>query len=75
MPEPILELKDVHVDYILDEGVVHAVRGATYRVFKNETLAIVGESGCGKSQSSFAAMGLIQPPGQVSKGEIGRAHV
>lgn len=70
MPEPILELKDVHVDYILDEGVVHAVRGATYRVFKNETLAIVGESGCGKSQSSFAAMGLIQPPGQVSKGEI-----
>lgn len=70
MAEPILELKDVHVDYVLDEGIVRAVRGATYRVFKNETLAIVGESGCGKSQSSFAAMGLIQPPGQVSKGEI-----
>ncbi len=70
MADPILELKDVHVDYELDEGVVHAVRGATYRVFKNETLAIVGESGCGKSQSSFAAMGLIQPPGVVSKGQI-----
>jgi len=68
--EPILELKNVHVEYELDEGTVHAVRGASYQVFPNETLAIVGESGCGKSQSSYATMGLIQPPGQVTQGEI-----
>jgi len=70
MEEPILELNNVHVEYELDEGIVHAVRGASYKVFENQTLAIVGESGCGKSQSSFATMGLIQPPGQVTKGEI-----
>jgi peptide/nickel transport system ATP-binding protein len=68
--EPILELNNVHVEYELDEGTVHAVRGASYQVFPNETLAIVGESGCGKSQSSYATMGLIQPPGQVTQGEI-----
>ena len=70
MKEPILELRDVHVEYELDEGTVHAVRGASYQVFADETLAIVGESGCGKSQSSYAAIGLIQPPGQVTRGEI-----
>ena len=70
MKQPILELKDVHVEYELDEGTVHAVRGASYQIFENETLAIVGESGCGKSQSSFATMGLIQPPGRVTRGEV-----
>ncbi len=68
--EPILEMDDVHVEYELDEGTVRAVRGASYYVYPGETLALVGESGCGKSQSSFAAMGLIQPPGRVSKGRI-----
>lgn len=68
--EPILKLDDVHVDYHTDDGVVHAVRGVTYDVYADETLAIVGESGCGKSQSSYAAMGLIQPPGEVSRGSI-----
>ena len=70
MSEPILELHDVHVEYSLDEGIVHAVRGASYAVRAGKTLAIVGESGCGKSQSSFAAMGLIQPPGRVPRGSI-----
>lgn len=70
MPEPILEFKDVHVHYHTDDGVVEAVRGVTYRVHPDEILAIVGESGCGKSQSSFAAMGLIQPPGRIPQGEI-----
>jgi len=70
MKDPILELNNVHVEYELDEGIVYAVRGASYKVFENETLAIVGESGCGKSQSSYATIGLIQPPGQVTKGDI-----
>jgi len=70
MSEPVLQLRDVHVEYDTDDGVVHAVRGVSYDVSKNETLAIVGESGCGKSQSSYAAMGLIQPPGRVARGSI-----
>jgi len=65
----VLELRDVHVEYALDEGLVQAVRGASYKVYRDETLALVGESGCGKSQSSYAAMGLIQPPG-TTRGQI-----
>ena len=68
--EPVMEMEDLHVEYVLDEGVVRAVRGATYQVYAGETLALVGESGCGKSQSSFAALGLIQPPGRVPRGRI-----
>ena len=69
MDAPVLQLRDVAVDYDTDDGEVHAVRGVTYEVYLDETLAIVGESGCGKSQSSYAVMGLVQPPGRVS-GEI-----
>jgi oligopeptide/dipeptide ABC transporter ATP-binding protein len=69
MDKPVLEMKNVRVDYRVEEGIVHAVRGATYSLLENETLALVGESGCGKSQSSYAAIGLIQPPGEAS-GEI-----
>ena len=70
MPEPILEFKDVHVHYHTDDGVVEAVRGVNYRFHPDEILAIVGESGCGKSQSSYAAMGLVQPPGRTPQGKI-----
>ncbi|NLF29571.1 MAG: ABC transporter ATP-binding protein [Planctomycetes bacterium] len=65
----VLELRDLHVEYPLDEGLVRAVRGASYKVYRDETLALVGESGCGKSQSSYAAIGLIQPPGRT-RGQI-----
>ncbi len=64
MKPPVLDMKNVSVDYDTDDGVVHAVSGATYSLYQDETLALVGESGCGKSQSSYAAMGLIQPPGR-----------
>ncbi len=66
----VLEIKDIAVDYKTDHGTVHAVRGVTYKVHADEMLAIVGESGCGKSQSSYATMGLIQAPGEVVRGEI-----
>ena len=68
--EPIIQFKDVQVEYELDEGTVYAVRGASYEVYADETVAVVGESGCGKSQSSYAAMGLIQPPGEVTRGQV-----
>jgi peptide/nickel transport system ATP-binding protein len=64
--QPVLEMHDVCVDYDTDDGVVHAVCNASYELYRDETLALVGESGCGKSQSSYAAMGLIQPPGRRS---------
>ncbi|MDN7241762.1 ABC transporter ATP-binding protein [Planococcus sp. N028] len=65
--EKILEVKDLHVTFSTYGGTVQAVRGVTFDLFKGETLAIVGESGCGKSVTSNAIMGLIQqPPGKIS---------
>ncbi|TWT27675.1 ABC transporter ATP-binding protein [Planomicrobium sp. CPCC 101110] len=68
--EKILEVQDLHVTFRTYGGTVQAVRGVTFDLFKGETLAIVGESGCGKSVTSNAIMGLIQqPPGKItSKG-------
>jgi len=65
--EKILEVKDLHVTFSTYGGTVQAVRGVTFDLFKGETLAIVGESGCGKSVTSNAIMGLIeQPPGKIT---------
>lgn len=68
--EKILEVNDLHVTFSTYGGTVQAVRGVTFDLFKGETLAIVGESGCGKSVTSNAIMGLVeQPPGKItSKG-------
>ncbi|NRA39129.1 MAG: hypothetical protein HRU15_13375, partial [Planctomycetes bacterium] len=68
--EVVLEFDDVAVNYETDHGTVYAVRGVSYKVHADEILAGVGESGCGKSQSSYAAMGLIQEPGKVVRGKI-----
>ena len=67
----MLEVQDLHVTFKTYGGEVHAVRGVTFDLYEGETLAIVGESGCGKSVTSNAIMGLIpQPPGKISNGRI-----
>jgi oligopeptide transport system ATP-binding protein len=66
----ILEVKDLHTWFHTREGIVKAVNGISYTVEEGETLAIVGESGCGKSVSVLSLMQLIQqPPGKIEKGE------
>src|SRR4051812_2703596 len=65
----VLEVKDLRVEFDTYGGVVKAVRGVNFEVSKGETLAIVGESGCGKSVSIQSILGLIpQPPGRVTSG-------
>ncbi|MBF0426529.1 MAG: ABC transporter ATP-binding protein [Magnetococcales bacterium] len=62
----LLEVNALEVGFGLRGGVVRAVRGVDLQVTTGETLAIVGESGCGKSAAMLAVMGLIsQPPGRV----------
>ncbi len=65
----ILEIEDLKVSYHTYAGEVQSVRGVSFYVNKGETLAIVGESGCGKSVTAKSIMGLIQtPPGQIKPG-------
>ena len=69
--EPLLKVKNLRVSFFTYAGEVQAVRGVTWEVNKKETIAIVGESGCGKSVSIQTAMGLLQkPPGRVMNGEV-----
>ena len=67
----LLEVEDLHVEFRLPRGTVYAVNGVSYVLDEGETLAILGESGSGKSVSAQAIMGLIDsPPGFVTKGAI-----
>ncbi|ASV67298.1 ABC transporter ATP-binding protein [Cytobacillus sp. FSL W7-1323] len=69
--EKILEVEDLHVTFKTYGGEVKAVRGVTFDLNKGETLAIVGESGCGKSVTSQSIMRLIpSPPGKIASGAI-----
>lgn len=65
MAEPVLEIKNLNVQFHTHEGVVKAVNDLSYSVMPGETLGIVGESGSGKSVSSMAVMGLLPMPPAV----------
>ena len=62
MSEKILEVKDLNVSFHTYAGISHAVRGVDFHLNRGETLAIVGESGCGKTVTSKAIMGLLPKP-------------
>ena len=65
----LLEVKNLHVSYHTYAGEVQSVRGISFEVNEGETLAIVGESGCGKTVTAKSLMRLIQiPPGEIKKG-------
>jgi oligopeptide transport system ATP-binding protein len=67
--EKILEVKDLRVSFHTYAGEVQAVRGISFYLKKGETLAVVGESGCGKTVTSKSLMRLIpEPPGEIKKG-------
>src|SRR5215510_10384750 len=67
----LLEVEDLHVHFVTTRGVVRAVEGISYKVKAGETVALVGESGCGKSVSSLAIMRLLaRPAGRIVAGRI-----
>ena len=66
----ILSVKDLNVKFNLRGKVLHAIRGINLDVYQGESLAIVGESGCGKSVLNKNFIGLLDPNGFISSGEI-----
>ncbi|MET9106320.1 ABC transporter ATP-binding protein [Streptomyces zhihengii] len=68
---PLLDVRDLHVEFHTREGVARAVNGVDYTVSAGETLAVLGESGSGKSVTAQAVMGILDtPPGRITGGEI-----
>ena len=71
MPDDtVLEVKDLNVCFDTDEGTVYAVDGVSFAMRRGRILAIVGESGCGKSVTSYSILRLIQKPGRIAGGTI-----
>lgn len=71
MTEDLLEVKNLKTNFYTDEGIVRAVDDVSFKIKKKETLAVVGESGCGKSITAMSIMRLIpNPPGKIEGGEI-----
>ncbi len=67
----LLEVQDLHVEFTSRDGLVNAVNGVSYAVDAGQTLAVLGESGSGKSVTAQAIMGILDsPPGRISKGKI-----
>ena len=62
---PLLDIRDLHVEFPTQGGTLHAVDGVSLRLEDGEVLGIVGESGSGKSVTMMALMGLIGWPGRV----------
>ena len=69
-PQPLLSIRDLKVEFPLDEGTVKAVDGVSLDVYAGQVFGIVGESGCGKSVTMKAILRIIELPGRISQGKI-----
>ena len=69
--KPLLEVRNLRTSFLTSGGVVRAVDGVSWDIREGETVALVGESGCGKSVSALSIMRLVAPPaGRIEGGEI-----
>ncbi len=68
--KPVVQVKDLETTFFLKSGPFRAVNRISYEINRGETLGIVGESGCGKSVTSFSLMRLIERPGKITNGQF-----
>ncbi|MCB0094804.1 MAG: ABC transporter ATP-binding protein [Caldilineaceae bacterium] len=71
MPDDLLiEIKNLRTHFFTDEGVIQAVDGVHLEMYRNKTLCVVGESGCGKSVTARSILQIVDPPGRIVEGNI-----
>lgn len=70
MIEPVLSVRNLQVEFASRRGTLRAIDGVSFDIAKGEVLGVVGESGAGKSVTGLSVIGLIDPPGRISGGEI-----
>ncbi len=68
--EVLLEVKNLKTQFFTEEGVVKAVDGISFKIFKDEVVGLVGETGCGKSVTALSILQLVREPGKIINGEI-----
>ncbi len=69
-PQSLLEVRDLKTYFYTEDGIVKAVDGVDFDVRPGEVLGLVGESGCGKSVTSFSILRLVSFPGRIIQGSI-----
>ncbi|MCK4536724.1 MAG: ABC transporter ATP-binding protein, partial [Desulfuromonadales bacterium] len=67
---PLLEVNNLQTFFFTNEGLVKAIAGIDFHIDAGETLALVGESGCGKSITALSLLRLVPEPGRIVEGEI-----
>ena len=67
---PVLSVRDLKVEFVTRRGILKAIDGISFDIAKGEVLGVVGESGAGKSLTGAAIIGLLDPPGRISGGEV-----
>src|SRR5436190_8870706 len=67
---PLLQVSNLRVSFFTPEGVVGAVQNISFSIQRGRTLALVGESGCGKSVTAYSLLRLVQPPGRILGGRM-----
>ncbi len=70
MTDTVLSVRDLKVEFASRRGTLRAIDGVSFDIAKGEVLGVVGESGAGKSVTGLSVIGLIDPPGRISGGEI-----
>jgi oligopeptide/dipeptide ABC transporter ATP-binding protein len=68
--KPVLEIRGLHTQFIMHEGTVTALDGIDLTIYENESVGIVGETGCGKSMTAFSVLRLVPRPGRITAGSI-----
>ena len=66
----LVEIKDLHVQFDVRDGIIKAVDGATFEIRRGQTVGVIGESGCGKSVTARAVMNMVPNPGKIVSGEV-----